>query len=58
MGLMDADTWTECTDDIGDRGEAAGDKRRKICPVEVTPRLKAISIGFLLPSKDASIIWR
>jgi ATP-binding protein involved in chromosome partitioning len=27
-------------------------------PVPVLPRLKAISIGFMLPSRNASVIWR
>jgi ATP-binding protein involved in chromosome partitioning len=27
-------------------------------PVPVLPRLKAISIGFMLPSRDSSVIWR
>ena len=27
-------------------------------PILVTPRLKAISIGFLLPNRDSTIIWR
>lgn len=59
VGLMDADIHGPNVPKIlgieDKRPEVRGEK---IYPVPVTPRLKAISIGFLLPSKDASIIWR
>jgi ATP-binding protein involved in chromosome partitioning len=59
VGLMDADIHGPNVPKIlgieEKRPEVINDK---IYPVPVTPRLKAISVGFLLPSKDSSVIWR
>jgi ATP-binding protein involved in chromosome partitioning len=59
VGLMDADIHGPNVPKIlgieEKRPEVINDK---IYPVSVTPRLKAISVGFLLPSKDSSVIWR
>ena len=59
VGLMDADIHGPNVPKIlgieEKRPEVIDDK---IYPVPVTPRLKAISVGFLLPSKDSSVIWR
>ena len=59
VGLMDADMHGPNVPKIlgieDKRPEIIEDK---IYPVPVTPRLKAISIGFLLPSRDTSVIWR
>ncbi|HUV02287.1 MAG TPA: Mrp/NBP35 family ATP-binding protein [Desulfobacteria bacterium] len=59
VGLMDADIHGPNVPKIlgieEKRPEVINDK---IYPVLVTPRLKAISVGFLLPSKDSSVIWR
>jgi ATP-binding protein involved in chromosome partitioning len=59
VGLMDADIHGPNVPKIlGIEDKRPAVIEGKIYPVEVIPRLKAISIGFLLPSKDASIIWR
>jgi len=59
VGLMDADIHGPNVPKIlGIEDKRPEVREDKIYPVPVTPRLKAISIGFLLPSKDASIIWR
>lgn len=59
VGLMDADIHGPNVPMIlGIEEKRPAVIEGKIYPVPVTPRLKAISIGFLLPSKDASIIWR
>jgi ATP-binding protein involved in chromosome partitioning len=59
VGLMDADIHGPNVPKIlGIEDKRPEVQEDKIYPVPVTPRLKAISIGFLLPSKDASIIWR
>jgi ATP-binding protein involved in chromosome partitioning len=59
VGLMDADIHGPNVPKIlgieDKRPEVLEDK---IYPVPVTPRLRAISIGFLLPSKNSSVIWR
>jgi ATP-binding protein involved in chromosome partitioning len=59
VGLMDADIHGPNVPKIlgieEKRPEVINDK---IYPVPVTPRLKAISVAFLLPSKDSSVIWR
>ena len=59
VGLMDADIHGPDIPKI----LGIEDKRPQIegstfLPVPVLPRLKAISIGFLLPSRDSSVIWR
>lgn len=59
VGLMDADIHGPNVPKIlGIEDKRPVVKEDKIYPVPVTPRLKAISIAFLLPSKDSSIIWR
>ncbi|MDI6885672.1 MAG: Mrp/NBP35 family ATP-binding protein [archaeon] len=59
VGLMDADIHGPNVPKIlGIEDKRPAVIEGKIYPVEVIPRLKAISIGFLLPSKDASVIWR
>ncbi len=59
VGLMDADIHGPDIPKIlgieEQRPEIVGDK---IKPIMVTPRLRAISIGFLLPDRDSPIIWR
>jgi Mrp family chromosome partitioning ATPase len=59
VGLMDADIHGPDIPKIlgieDKRPEASGGK---ISPILVTPRLKTMSIGFLLPSRDSAIIWR
>lgn len=59
VGLMDADIHGPNVPKIlGIEDKRPAVIEGKIYPVEVIPRLKVISIGFLLPSKDASVIWR
>jgi ATP-binding protein involved in chromosome partitioning len=59
VGLMDADIHGPNVPKIlGIEEKRPTVIEGTIYPVQVTPRLKAISIGFLLPSKDASVIWR
>ncbi|RLG32606.1 ATP-binding protein [Methanosarcinales archaeon] len=59
VGLMDADIHGPDIPKIlgieDKRPEASGGK---ISPILVTPRLKTMSIGFLLPNRDSAIIWR
>jgi len=59
VGLMDADIHGPDVPKIlgieDKRPEVSGDK---MSPILVTPRLKAMSIGFLLPDRDSPIIWR
>ena len=59
VGLMDADIHGPDIPKIlgieDKRPEISGDK---MSPILVTPRLKAMSIGFLLPDRDSPIIWR
>ncbi|HUV79434.1 MAG TPA: Mrp/NBP35 family ATP-binding protein [Candidatus Bathyarchaeia archaeon] len=59
VGLMDADIHGPNVPKIlGIEDKRPEIKEDKIYPVPVTPRLNAISIGFLLPSQDSSVIWR
>lgn len=59
VGLMDADIHGPNVPMIlGIEDKRPEVKEGKISPVLVTPRLKAISIGFLLPNRDSSVIWR
>ena len=59
VGLMDADIHGPNVPKIlGIEDKRPEVSEEKIFPVLVTPRLKTISIGFLLPSSDSSIIWR
>jgi len=59
VGLMDADIHGPDIPKIlgieDKRPEAASGK---ISPILVTPRLKTMSIGFLLPDRDSAVIWR
>jgi ATP-binding protein involved in chromosome partitioning len=59
VGLMDADIHGPNVPKIlGIEDKRPEVSETKIFPVLVTPRLKTISIGFLLPNRDSSIIWR
>jgi len=59
IGLMDADIHGPDIPMIlgieDKRPEISGEK---ISPIAVTPRLKAMSIGFLISDRDSPIIWR
>ena len=59
VGLMDADIHGPDIPMIlgieDKRPEISGGK---ISAITVTPRLKAMSIGFLIPDRDSPIIWR
>ncbi len=59
VGLMDADIHGPDVPKIlgieDRRPEVSGGR---IHPIYVTPRLKTMSIGFLLPSRDSAVIWR
>jgi ATP-binding protein involved in chromosome partitioning len=59
VGLMDADIHGPDIPKIlgieDQRPEITGDM---IKPILVTPRLRAMSIGFLLPDRDSPVIWR
>jgi len=59
VGLMDADIHGPDVPKIlgieDKRPEILGDK---MSPLLVTPRLKAMSIGFLLPDQNSPVIWR
>jgi len=59
VGLMDADIHGPDIPMIlgieDKRPEISGEK---ILPIAVTPRLKAMSIGFLVSDRDSPIIWR
>ncbi len=59
VGLMDADMHgPDVPMILGIEDKRPEVSEDKIFPVLVTPRLKTMSIGFLLPSRDSSIIWR
>ncbi len=58
VGLMDADIHGPDVPKI----QGIEDKRPevsedKMLPISVTPRLKAMSIGFLLPDRDSDVDW-
>ncbi|MGC9444616.1 MAG: Mrp/NBP35 family ATP-binding protein [Candidatus Methanospirareceae archaeon] len=59
VGLMDADIHGPDIPKIlgieDQRPEISG---TMIKPITVTPRLRAMSIGFLLPDRDSPVIWR
>jgi ATP-binding protein involved in chromosome partitioning len=59
VGLMDADIHGPDIPMIlgieDQRPQISGDM---IKPISVTPRLRAMSIGFLLPDRDSPVIWR
>ncbi len=61
VGLMDADIHGPDIPKIlgiEDKRPEVSESEGKIKPIIVTPRLKAMSIGFLLPDRDSAIIWR
>lgn len=59
VGLMDADIHgPDIPKILGIEDKRPDVSEDKMSPISVTPRLKAISIGFLLPNRDSSIIWR
>ena len=59
VGLMDADIHgPDIPKILGIEDKRPEVSEDKMSPILVTPRLKAISIGFLLPNRDSSIIWR
>jgi Mrp family chromosome partitioning ATPase len=59
VGLMDADIHgPDIPKILGIEDKRPQIEDNTFQPVPVTPRLKAMSIGFLLPSRDASVIWR
>jgi len=59
VGLMDADIHgPDIPMILGIEDQRPEIKEEKIYPVQVTPRLKAMSIGFLLTDRDSPIIWR
>ncbi|MCW3138227.1 MAG: Mrp/NBP35 family ATP-binding protein [Methanophagales archaeon] len=59
VGLMDADIHgPDIPKILGIEDKRPGASGDKILPILVTPRLKAMSIGFLLPDRDSAIIWR
>ena len=59
VGLMDADIHgPDIPKILGIEDKRPGVSGDKILPILVTPRLKAMSIGFLLPDRDSAIIWR
>ncbi len=59
VGLMDADIHgPDVPKILGIEDKRPGASEGKISPILVTPRLKAMSIGFLLPDRDSAIIWR
>ena len=59
VGLMDADIHgPDIPMILGIEDKRPEVSEDKMSPILVTPRLKAISIGFLLPNRDSSIIWR
>ena len=59
VGLMDADIHgPDIPKILGIEDKRPGASGNKILPIFVTPRLKAMSIGFLLPDRDSAIIWR
>ncbi len=59
VGLMDADIHgPDIPKILGIEEKQPEVKEEKIYPVPVTPRLRTMSIGFLLPNRDSPIIWR
>ena len=59
VGIMDADIHgPDIPMILGIEDKRPEIKEDKIYPVPVTPRLKAMSIGFLIPDRDSAIIWR
>jgi len=59
VGLMDADIHgPDIPKILGIEEKRPQIEGSSFLPVPVLPRLKAISIGFLLPSRDSSVIWR
>lgn len=59
VGLMDADIHgPDIPKILGIEDKRPDVSEDKMSPISVTPRLKTISIGFLLPNRDSSIIWR
>ena len=59
VGLMDADIHgPDIPKILGIEDKRPDVSEDKMSPISVTPRLKAISIGFLFPNRDSSIIWR
>ncbi|MFZ2070065.1 MAG: Mrp/NBP35 family ATP-binding protein [Halobacteriota archaeon] len=59
VGLMDADIHgPDIPKILGIEDKRPEVSEGKISPILVTPRLKAMSIGFLLPDRDSAIIWR
>ncbi|MDI6885513.1 MAG: Mrp/NBP35 family ATP-binding protein [archaeon] len=59
VGLMDADIHgPDIPKILGIEDKRSEVRGNKIYLVQVTPRLKAISIGFLLPDRDSPVIWR
>ena len=59
VGLMDADIHgPDVPKILGIEDKRPEVSEGKISPILVTPRLKAMSIGFLLADRDSAIIWR
>jgi len=61
VGLMDADIHGPNVPKmmgIEDERPGASPDGREIYPILIPPRIKVMSIGFLLPDKDSAIIWR
>jgi ATP-binding protein involved in chromosome partitioning len=59
VGLMDADIHgPDIPKILGIEDKRPGISGKMMSPISVTPRLKAMSIGFLLPDRDSPIIWR
>ncbi len=59
VGLMDADIHgPDIPMILGIEDKRPELEGSTFLPVPVLPRLKAISIGFMLPSRDSSVIWR
>ena len=61
VGLMDADIHGPDIPKIlgiEEQRPEVSEEAGKMRPILVTPRLKAMSIGFLLPDTDSPIIWR
>jgi len=59
VGLMDADIHgPDVPKILGIEDKRPEVSEDKMLPISVTPRLKTMSIGFLLPDRDSAIIWR
>jgi ATP-binding protein involved in chromosome partitioning len=59
VGLMDADIHgPDVPKILGIEDRRPEVSEDKMLPISVTPRLKTMSIGFLLPDRDSAIIWR